>query len=206
MSRALARELWFACCRVFLQFIRLLCLYNHNLNNFEPVFQNQQLEQYLGKKTGCFIDTISSQISSKASNKVKITRQLSEEETKELFNLSKLILDIMITLKISTKNSVKYLNFGIRYNWTFHFMRENTVQLQVILVFDLFLFVSFQFIFLQSIKTVRSVLGQTFSQLGFFHNLDKTILYTIKQQTGSSERELNLEMERHVSNKTYRRH
>ncbi|CAL6115998.1 Hypothetical_protein [Hexamita inflata] len=100
-----------------------------------------QLEQKLAQETGCFVPAITSRISDKATNQVNITTQLTKEEIEKLYNLSKILLEIMQSENVENIDT----KFGQVYDfwesaqkevtkeW---FMKQNSVKLKVNYMFS----------------------------------------------------------------------
>ncbi|CAL6055886.1 Hypothetical_protein [Hexamita inflata] len=96
-----------------------------------------QLEQKLAQQTGCFVPAITSRISDKATNQVNITTQLTKEEIEKLYNLSKILLEIMQSdnvENIDTKFGQVYdfwesAQKEVTKEW---FMKQNSAPAQIV--------------------------------------------------------------------------
>ncbi|CAL5979661.1 Hypothetical_protein [Hexamita inflata] len=100
--------------------------------------KNVNYNQYNQKRQTirCFVPAITSRISDKATNQVNITTQLTKEEIEKLYNLSKILLEIMQSdnvENIDTKFGQVYdfwesAQKEVTKEW---FMKQNSVKLKV---------------------------------------------------------------------------
>ncbi|CAL6050910.1 Conserved_hypothetical protein [Hexamita inflata] len=81
-------------CESFFSMMRLLCQYNHNAPNFERVFRATLLEDQLSTELNCFVPK-KKRADNRLTNRVHIQNQLEEPEVKKLFDLSRVIIEIM---------------------------------------------------------------------------------------------------------------